>query len=276
MKPLNFALWTSGAHGWTFRAGRGHGQTVLQTYKSGMGRSWQGSRRPKEMEPRETARMYENSLKRSCGGMHGVTGRRRGDSWGEEMKADATLELQPFRGKECCGRRCAQSGEWWGVPSRRSTPVLKRPWWRVWGAALDSRVRGDRSERCREKHLRQCGQGTLWRRQRASGKEEPREDAHPAKAGEEELGTPGRGCAGRKSVSVYGPRPTQPVNGWKGHPSEQIPPIILLFEASLQGQINRTTQILSSKSRHILGVKWSTPNNYKGRLWVSQAFSGQT
>ena len=82
------------------------------------------------------------------------------------MKADATLEQQLFRGKECCGRRCAQSGVWWGVRCRRSTPVLKRPWWRVWGAALDSRVRGDRSERCREKHLRQCGQGTLWRRQR--------------------------------------------------------------------------------------------------------------
>ena len=34
-----------------------------------------------------------------------------------------------------------------------------------------------------------CGGG-----REASGKEEPREDAHPAKAGEEELGTPARGC----------------------------------------------------------------------------------
>lgn len=79
----------------------------------------------------------------------------------------------------------------------------------------------------------------------ARGEAEPPEDAQPPKAGEEELGNPGRGCAG----------PIQPMNGWKGQPSEEIPQIILLFEAPLQGQINRTTQILSSKSRHILGVK---------------------
>ena len=89
----------------------------------------------------------------------------------------------------------------------------------------------------------------------ASGEAEPREDAHPAKAGRRSSGTPARGCTGQKSVSAVWPRPSQPVNGWKGQPSEQIPQIILLFEAPLQGHISRTTQILSSKSRHILGVK---------------------
>ena len=259
------------------------GVTVRQSFRptsQGMRRSWEGSRRPKEMEPfvmreRQHAcmRTHWREVVEECMGWQ-VGG--EGTLWGEEMKADATLEQQQFRGKECCGRRCAQSEVWWGVWRRRSTPLGKRPWWRVWGAALDSGL-GEMARNGAERSISGSVDGERSGGGReASGEAEPREDAHPAKAGRRSSGTPARGCTGQKSVSAVWPRPTQPVNGWKGQPSKQIPQIILLFEAPLQGHINRTTQILSSKSRHILGVKWSPRNNYKGKWWVSQASSGQT
>ena len=120
------------------------------------------------------------------------------------------LDQQQLRGKEGRGRN-ALRGECGG---ERGLLPGKRCWWRVWGAALDSWVRGDRSERCREEHLRQCGQGALWRRQRGQG----RGRASGGRAARE-----GRGGGARESPAEAAQDPSSPWTAGKGSHLRRFP-----------------------------------------------------
>ena len=146
---------------------------------------------------------------------------------------------------------------WWKVRCRQSTRVGKCCWWRVWGATLDSWVRGDTWERCRERRLGWYGRGALWRRQRPATSRTLGGCAPWEGRGGGARESPPETALGHKSLSAISPRPIQPMNGWKGQPSEVNPKLSFSLRHHYKVKSKGPPFILSSKSRHILGVKWS-------------------
>ena len=160
--------------------------------------------------------MYENSLKRSCGRMDGVSGKRRGDSWGEWMKVNAISKKQQFRGE----------GVWTGSP-------------------LEETEASGKQNLGRTRTLRGQGSQRSW--------------------------IPVRGCAGPQA-SRRCLAETHPAHEWLERAAKSSFCLRHHYKVKSKGP----PYILSSKSRRILGVKWSAVNNSKGRSWLSQASSRQT